>query len=467
MNSPLVRGLITILSGCAIWFFPIPEGVTPQGWHLFAIMVGTIVGFILTPLPMGAMALAGISMAALTGTLTMSEALSGFSSDAIWLIVCAFIFAKGFVKSGLGRRLAYVIMRAIGGSSLRLGYAIALSDLIIAPATPSSAARAGGILFPIVKGLSLAFDSTPGPSSRRIGAYLMQLVYQIEGVVCAMFMTAMAGNPLIVELAAKTLNVELSWGKWLLASCVPGIVAMIAVPYFLYVIYPPELKKTPEAPKLAAKELEKMGAMSLQEKILCAIFVAALVLWCTSSINRLSATLVALMAVLAMLTARVIDWKDMIGESGAWDTLIWMGGLITLAGQLSRKGVIAWFSKQVGASMTNIEWVYVLGALILIYMYSHYAFASLTAHIGAMYAAFIAVAVAAGAPPYLAALSLAFTANICLALTTYSGSPGPIYYGAGYVDQPTWWKLGFYTSILNLIIWIGLGSIWWKILGLW
>jgi DASS family divalent anion:Na+ symporter len=291
----------------------------------------------------------------------------------------------------------------------------------------------------------------------------MQLVYQIEGVVCAMFMTSMAGNPLMVELAAKTLNIELSWGQWLLASCLPGMVAMIAVPYLLYLFYPPELKKTPEAPRYAAAELEKMGPMSLPEKMLSLIFICALILWCTS----LNATLVAFMAVVAMLVTRVLEWKEMTSETGAWDTLIWMGGLITLADMLSRKGFIPWFSKMIAASMAGIDWTYALVALILIYMYSHYAFASLTAHIGAMYAAFIAVAAAAGTPPYLAALAMAFTANICLSLTTYSGSPGPIYFGAGYVPQSTWWKLGFYFSIVNIVIWVGLGAVWWKVVGMW
>ena len=103
----------------------------------------------------------------------------------------------------------------------------------------------------------------------------------------------------------------------------------------------------------------------------------------------------------------------------------------------------------------------------MIYIYSHYGFASLTAHISAMYAAFLGVAVAVGAPPYLAALALAFTANICLAITHYSGAPGPLYFGAGYVGIRKWWQLGFIFSIFNILIWVGIGALWWKVLGLW
>jgi DASS family divalent anion:Na+ symporter len=84
-----------------------------------------------------------------------------------------------------------------------------------------------------------------------------------------------------------------------------------------------------------------------------------------------------------------------------------------------------------------------------------------------MYAAFATLAVAAGAPKYPVALSLAYASSLCTALTNYSASPATIFFGAGYVDQTTWWKFGFLVSMINLVIWIGAGSLWWKLIGLW
>lgn len=467
MSSNLKKGLITVCSGLVLWFVPIPEGLTPQAWHLFALMVAIIIGFILQPVPVGAVAFIGITIITLTNTLTLAESLSGFSSGAIWLIISAFVFARAFIKTGLGSRIAYQILRAIGSSTLRVGYALALSDLILAPATPSSAARAGGIIFPIARGLASALDSEPGPSARKAGAYFLQVIYQIEGVVCAMFLTAMAGNPMMVELAAKTVGVEITWGMWALAACVPGIIAFMVIPWLMYMVFPPELKQTPQAKEMAIRELNAMGPITSQEKILAATFVIALLLWCTSGWHHLSATTVGMLAVSCLLISQVLNWSEVIKESSAWDTLIWMGSLVGLAAQLTKKGFIPWFAEVASQSMFGFSWQLALILLVLIYMYSHYAFASLTAHISAMYAAFLAVAVAAGAPPLFVALALAFTTNICLAMTHYSGAPGPIYYGAGYVDIKTWWQLGFLFSVVNLIIWVGIGSIWWKILGYW
>ncbi len=466
MNN-MVRSLVVLVIGAAIWFTPVPAGLKPEAWKLMAIFVSTILGFILQPLPIGSLAFISVTFTALSGVLKPAEALSGFSNGTIWLIVSAFLFAKGFIKTGLGRRIAYVLIRALGDSTLKLGYTIVLSDLIISPATPSNTARAGGILFPIVKSLSTAFGSEPGSTARRVGAYLMQTAYQGNTITSAMFMTAMAGNPLIASLAANTLKINISWGLWATAALVPGLLSIIVVPYLLYKFYPPEVKKTPEAKTLAAKELELMGAMSRGEKIVAAVFVGALVLWSTSQYTKLDATVVAMLAVTVMMITKVLEWKDVLTETGAWDTLIWMGALIGLADYLSKLGFIPWFAKLVSASMVGVPWMQAFVILLVIYMYAHYGFASLVAHITAMYAAFAAVAVAAGAPAFLVALALAYMSNLCMSLTHYAAGPAPIYFGAGYVDQGTWWKIGFLVSVVNMIIWVGIGSFWWKLLGLW
>ncbi|MDU4959295.1 MAG: anion permease [Sporomusaceae bacterium] len=465
--SKSIRGLIVILVGAVIWISPVPDGLKPVAWKLLAIFVATILGFILQPLPIGSLAFLSVTFAALSGVLKPSEALSGFSNGTIWLIVSAFLFAKGFIKTGLGRRIAYMLIRFMGDSTLKLGYTLVISDFVISPATPSNTARAGGILFPIVKSLSVAFNSEPGSSARRVGAYLVQTAYQGNTITSAMFMTAMAGNPLAAELAAKTLNINISWGLWATAAIVPGILSLIIVPYFLYKFYPPEITHTPEAKILAAKELEGMGRMTLGEKIVACVFVGALVLWSTSQYTKLDATVVAMLAVSIMMISQVLNWNDVLEEKGAWDTLIWMGALIGLANYLSKLGFIPWFAKVVGASMAGVPWMQAFIILLVIYMYAHYGFASLAAHITAMYAAFASVAVAAGAPAYLVALALAFMSNLCMSLTHYAAGPAPIYFGSGYVDQGTWWKLGFVISVINMIIWVGIGSFWWKVLGLW
>lgn len=456
-----------ILVGVIIWFMPVPEGLKPQAWHLFAIFAGTILGFILQPLPIGALSIISIVISAVTNTLKIGEGLAGFANTAIWLIVAAFLFSRGFIKTGLGKRIAYTMITAVGSNSLKLSYALVVSDLILSPATPSNTARAGGVIYPITKSLASAFGSEPGDTARKIGAYLIQTIYQGNTITSAMFMTSMAGNTLVASLIAASFGYTITWGDWAIAAIVPGLVALIVMPLILYFIYPPELKDTREIQAHIAKELKELGSMSFAEKVMLGVFILSLVLWATGQFTGLNATTVALLGVSILLVTKVLTWSDVTEEKGGWDTLIWMGTMMALASQLNKLGFIPLFAKIVGDQVAGIEWIMAFMILILIYTYSHYLFASLTVHITAMYVVFVAVAISAGTPPYLAMLAFAFFSNLCMSLTHYAAGPSPILFNSGYVPQNTWWRLGFIASVVNLVIWLGVGSMWWKVLGLW
>jgi len=467
VNERIKNWIIILGVGLAIWLFPVPSGIKPIAWHTFAIFVATIIGFILHPIPMGAVSLLSLSIAALLGIAKMGDLLAGFSTTTVWICVSAFLLAKGFSKTGLGQRIALILLQRFGTSTLRIGYILSFCDLFFAPATPSNTARGGGIIFPIIQGINDVFDSHPGVSSRRIGSYLIQVEYQACTVTSAMFLTSMIGNPLIPVFAQKFAGVDITWGNWALGAIVPGLISLLVMPYIWYKIYPPEIRETPEAFGMATKQLEKMGPMSRAEKIMLGVFLSCLTLWATSQWTKLDATHVALLGVCALLVFEVLTWKNCLDENGGWDSLVWIGTLIVLASLLQKHGLISAFSKMVSASLVGISWPIILAILILAYLYSHYFFAALSAHITALYPAFIAVAVVGGVPPLLACLVLAYFSNLCGSLTHYGAGMSPILFGAGYVEQTTWWKLGLIASFINLVIWCGAGSVWWKVLGYW
>lgn len=462
ISTAIIIGILILL-----WLVPAPQGLTVQAWKTFAVFVATIIGFILQPIPMGAIALVSITFANLTGLIKMDDMLATYGNFNIWLIFCAFLIARGLIKTGLGRRIAFMLISWFGSNTLRLAYAMSLSDLVLAPATPSNSARAGGVTFPIVRSLCSAFGSEPGPTARRVGSFLMLSSFNADAITSAMFLTAMSGNLLCVDFAAKAFKTEVTWGTWALAGIVPGLVSLAVVPLFLYFFFTPELKKTPEAQAVAREELRKMGPASRSEKVVGIVFVGALLLWATSSFTQLNATLVAFMAVSTMLISGAITWDDVLSEKSAWDTFFWIGTLMGLAGFLAKYGFIGWFAKIMAAAFVGMSGLLTLFLLALVYIYSHYGFASLNAHITAMYPAFLAVAVAAGAPVILAAVCLGFAANLCMSLTHYAAGPAPIFFGAGYVSQSDWWKYGFAISLINVLIWTVVGGFWWKIIGLW
>lgn len=468
LKSNFQKGMFTVLVGILIWFCPMPAGLKPEAWHMFAIFVATIIGFILHPIPIGGVALIAVGLTGFLKVLKPGEALSGFGNATIWLIVGAYMFAKGFIKTGLGRRIAYVIMSKIATSSLKLGYSLAITDFIVSPATPSNTARGGGILYPIVRSLCTAFQSEPEDGTRkRIGNYLMLSTFECDCITSSLFLTSVAPNLLVAKLAKDVTGLDITWGTYALATILPGIIALIITPYLVYKLATPELTQTPEAPQIARDELEKMGPMSGHETTVLIAFLAALAMWATTSFTGLNATMIALVCIGFMLVRGALEWNDIITEKGAWDTLVWMGGLMSLATGLAKLGFIKWVATAISGSLKGIDPMTTLLILCIINMYVHYAFASLSAHVSAVYAAFLAVAVAAGAPPMLSAIALGVETGIMGCLTHYATGPAPIYFGSGYITQPEWWKVGFVCSILFLICFLGIGSMWWKVIGLW
>ncbi len=451
-----------------LWFVPPLAGLTPAAIHLIAIFVATIAGLILQPLPQGAIVLCGVSLAALTGTLAPADALAGYSDLTVWLIVVAFLLSRGFIKTGLGRRIAFLAVRTFGGSTLGLGYALTLADLIIAPATPSNTARAGGILFPVVRSLSSSLGSEPGPTAKKAGAFLMFNSFQVNLVTSALFLTAVAPNVLIAKLARETFGLQLTWMFWFRAAAAPAVISLLLLPLLFYRLLRPEVTRSMEAPLLAREELGRMGPLSRAERRMLFVFIATLALWATGQWTSFNATVVALAGVSVMVILQVISWQDVLGEKGAWDALVWFGGLVSLASGLAKLGVIGLLASSLKSGLSGFHF-WPIGFVLLVgaYFYSHYFIASMTAHATALYVPLCLTAVTLGTPALLAASVLGFMNSLNAGTTTYGTGPSPIYFGAGYVDQAAWWKCGLIASLVNMAIWLVAGGVWWKLLGLW
>jgi DASS family divalent anion:Na+ symporter len=455
---------ISILVGLLIWFSPEPEGVSSDAWHLFGLFVATVIAVILRPLPMGTVAIVALTLAIITDTLTMADAFSGFSNEIVWLVVFAFFISRGFISTGLGSRVAYKIMSAFGKNSLGLGYGLVLTDLILAPTIPSVTARVGGVIFPILKSVAEIF--TGKSHDPKMGGFLTQATFQGSMITSAMFLTSMAGNPLIAELA-RGHGVEINWTGWAIAAIVPGLLSLIAVPYLLFRLSPPVIRQTPHAKEMAADKLKALGPMKGKEWIMLGCFLLLIVLWVLGPRIGMKATVAAMIGLAVLLLSGIIKWKDVLEEHGAWDTFVWFATLITLAAYLNKLGFTTWFSQFVVGHVGGMEWVAGFIIVSLIYFYSHYFFASCVAHIGAMYAPLLIVSIALGTPPELAALLLGFFSSLMGALTHYGSGQAPILFGTGYLTTAQWWKMGFLSSLVNIGIWMVAGGIWWKILGLW
>ncbi len=478
-----IPAAIALLISLIIWFaIPVPEGVSPQAWHLLAMFVGVIAAIIGKAMPIGALSIIAIMLVALTGVTAdapgkaMKDALSSFGNPLIWLIGVAIMISRGLLKTGLGARVGYLFIGLWGKRTLGVAYSLAVVELLLAPVTPSNTARGGGIIHPIMKSIASSYDSDPEKGTeKRMGKFLALVNYHANPISSIMFITATAPNPLIVDLVAKATNsdIHLSWGTWALAMLLPGLVAMFLMPLIIYWMYPPEIKQTPNAVAFAKERLKEQGPMTRDEKIMLGIFAVLLVLWAGipsmlfGKAFAVDPTTTAFIGLSLLLLTGVLSWDDILKEKSAWDTITWFAALVMMATFLNKLGLITWFSGVLESSIGSLGmgWIGACTLLLLAYMYAHYMFASTTAHITAMFAAFYSAGLALGAPPMLFALMMAAASSIMMTLTHYVTGTSPVVFGSGYVTLGEWWKVGFIMSVIELMIFVVVGGAWWKVLG--
>lgn len=463
----IIAILLPILLGAIVWFTPPPDGIEQKAWQLLAIFLATIISFIIKPLPLGLIAMSALVWCVITNTLELDQGLSGFSSTTSWLTLSSFLIARAIIKTGLATRIAYLFMTFLGKSTLALSYGLLATDLVLSPGIPSGNARAGGVIFPIVKSLSSIYDSQPHDgTANRIGTFLMQTGYQGTQITTSMFLTAMVANPFMAEFAGE-MGIKIDWITWALAALIPGSICLLAMPIIVYRCSPPELKKTPEARYLAKSQLAAMGKIKQSELFTLAILIILLLLWTFG--NRffaIESATTALIGIVLLLFSRVLTWNDIVEERQAWDIFIWFSILLMLATNLYRLGLISWASQSFSQILGDLAWQPAFLIFSLISFYNSYFFASKTALVSAMYPALLPIALSFGTPPMYAALTLAFFMNLSGCLTHYATAEAPIYYSAGYIDASTWCKVGFLLSLVYIPVWLGVGGIWWHILGL-
>ncbi len=485
MGFKPIPTLIAVALTLLIWFaVPLPAGVSPEAWHLLALFVGIVAAIIGKAMPIGAVAVIAMTLVALTGVTSgkadqaAKDALSSLNNTLIWMIGVAIMISRGLLKTGLGTRFGYMFIAVWGKRTLGVAYSLCLSDLLLAPVTPSNTARGGAIVHPIMRAIAQGFDSDPEQGTEgKIGKYLALVNYHANIICCTLFITATAPNPLVVDLVNKATNsqIHISWGTWAMAMLVPGLLALALMPLILYVMYPPQIKQTPDAPQMARDKLKEMGPMSRSEWIMLAIFGLLLVLWAgvpemlLGKAAAVDATTTAFIGLSLLLLSGVLSWDDVLKEKSAWDTVVWFAALVMMATFLNKLGLIDWFSNvlKTGISGMGLGWTAGCALLMLAYLYAHYMFASGTAHVTAMFGAFYAAGLALGAPPMLFALLMAAATDIMMSLTHYASGSSPVIYGSGYVSMPEWWKAGFVMSVVEVIIFATVGVMWWKALGYW
>jgi len=451
-----------VTCAAAAWFVAPPDGLTPAAWRLFVVFAAAIASVVINAFPILTASVFAVSAAVLTGLLSPAKAYAGFANGTILLIVLAFLVARAIVKCGLGARAGYYVVSYFGRSTLGLSYSIFLVDALIAPAFPSNTARSG-VIYPLAFSLAEAGGARPDHDDcRRVGSFLMFSGIVSLSLSSALWLTAMAANPLGAEIA-KQFGVEMGFGGWLTAACAPTLVAMLVMPPVLYRIIKPERMATPEAPANARRQLAALGPLTRDEKIVLGAFAGMVTLWASAATLHIDSTAIAFLGFGILLASGVLTLADIAKEGDVLATFIWFAVLFTLSSQLNELGFMGFLGQRIAGSLGGLSPLVTGTVLVVAYVLLHYVFVSQTAHALALFGVFLDVGVRLGVPAAPLAFQLLFATNYFSCITPQGSSANLLFAGSGFLSQRDLYRLGGLTTALSMAIYLVVGTPWLKL----
>lgn len=449
----------TFMLAFGVWFAPIPEGLTGEAWHLFAIFITAIFSVVIGAFPLLTSALLAGAATVLTDTLEPAKAFGSFANPSVLLVVIAFLVAQAVVKCGLGKRISLYVVSIFGKSTLGLAYSIFLTDAIIAPGFPSNTAR-GGVIYPIILSLAQGSGSLPGDDrTRRLGGYLMFCGMASLSVSSALWLTATSANPIGVQLVGQH-GLKIGFGTWLAVASLPTLCIIGLLPLLLYKIFPPGVTDTPDAPRAARQVLAEMGALSRDEWITAVVFILMIAGWIFADTLNLNLAAIAIAGLGSLLATGVLKLDDIYLQGGTLATFLWLALLFAMSGQLNEMGFMGYVGEGLASMLSNTSWPIAYVVLLILYVLMHYMFVSQSAQVLALLGVFLDVGIKAGVPVHLMAFALLFASSYFSTLTPQGGSQNVIFVTSGYLTQKELYRLGLLTTCSCLLVYLLVGTPW-------
>ncbi|ETP73075.1 anion transporter [Lachnospiraceae bacterium JC7] len=471
MKDRILKMIPIVLVPVLTFLCAAPEGLETEIWHLFGLTISLLLGLILKPFsePVISLIVVGVGSFFVADPSTL---FAGYAKLGVWFLLAVLLACGAFKKTGLGQRMAYVLLRKfnqtkLGQTSLGLGYIMMLVDLILSPATGSNTSRSA-IVFPIFRGVAESFDSYPDRNPRKLGAYLELLEHVVAMSTAVLFLTGMASNAVIASTIKDVTGIELTWGLWFKAALVPGLLVLLTCPIIVYKLYAPEMKQFGDIRPLVDSKLEEMGPMKKDEKLLLIIFILAILGWVVGPKFSISMNVVAFGFLALELVTGILDWDDLMKEKGAWNMYIWYGAFFSLSNAINAGGFYTWLSGKIESVMdlSALNGMLVLVVLMLFSFAVKYFFVSNAAYIASIYPVILTLAMTTKVNMMMLALMMAFFGGYGALVCNYGNGASIYLYGNGYVSQKDWYLKGTIILFMIFAVFLVVGIPYWTITGI-
>jgi anion transporter len=281
------KAALTITVPTALWFLPLH--LEPSAQHAIAISLFMILAWATEVMDYGITGLIGCYLFWALGVVKFDVAFSGFADDTPWFLMGAILFGIMASKSGLAKRLAYLVTIGIGTSYSRLLLALILSDFMLTFLVPSGMARVT-VMAAVATGLISAFGLGPGSN---VGRGMFLTLTYTAGVFDKSIIAgaaAITGRGIIESVG----HAEVLWSQWLVAYLPSDIVTILLAWRLTLWFYPPEVASLPGGMQHLKDELRKAGPWSPLEKKSLALMLIAIGFWATDFIHHIPSSMIGL-----------------------------------------------------------------------------------------------------------------------------------------------------------------------------
>ncbi len=455
---------LAVLVSVLVWFAPQPASLSLAGHHALSLFAGVFVLYLTEAIPLAITSLMVVPAAVLMKVVPVKEALTGFSSTSVWLIVGAFILASAMVKTRLAERITWHILRTIGFTPTRVTLGITMANIVLAFLIPSSTARTA-VLLPVCLGIASVMC---GEGRTKFAINLLLTLAFTNATIGAGILTATVPNPVTVDFLAKA-GTHITYTDWLLYGFPPALIMTFVTWFVIQRIFPPEAAREGLGESVAHERLAEMGPTTNAEWRAFAVFILVLLGWVSGAWTKFDSTVVCLVGVglLCLPKFGVLDWPY-INRHTSWQVVMVAGGGITLGDILMKTGAAKWLAVTIfhGLGLQALGVLALLLALMVVIQYLHVVFVGTTAMATAFLPIVLALAQTAKIDPLVLVLPAGMIIGGYPVLMFYNTLPNIIIYGTGKLKVGDFPKVGVLISFIACVVYALCAVTYWRWLGL-
>lgn len=399
-NKKVGFEIFSIIAALIIASQPTPDGLSRDGLVALAILIWAVLNWILNTMADYVVVMFMCAAFAIFNVVPYEIAFSAFSGTTYWLLIGALGLGCGIVKSGLITRLSLYCMNIMPPNFFGQTLAIFIASLFINPLIPSTSAKVT-ILAP----MTISIGEQLGYKNKSKGMFGMwSAMYFSFNQLGPMFISSSFLGYVTFSFLPKNIQSQFSYGYWLLAMLVWGVIMYVLGFIIINLLYKPKESKKLDKTDIQ-KKLKEMGPISKNEKLVLAIIILCLVFWMLEKVLQIDSALTAIIGFSLLLAIGIIDGKDFNTKIN-WSFLTFAGGAISLGTVLGTVGVDKWIGQLIkplmsGVTNNSILFIFVIAIITIL---TRIIIASATAAITLLNIIILPLCIAAGISPWIGAI---------------------------------------------------------------